>query len=210
MLNTLDSYYSGKTELFRGLAFENSMLNPNFTTHPVIKLDMSSAAEARRIDIFEESITSFLRIIAKIYDVSLKSNEPANALFSLISDIHETTDKKVVLLIAEYDAPLIRLVYNDNLSYDDNLFSDINYSIVHLLSQIKPSENFLEFVFITGITKFSGQGLFSSIINLTDISVMTKFSTIMGFTQEEFEINYIYFLNKSAENYKYRKTFFWI
>jgi hypothetical protein len=207
MLNTLASYYSGNDKLFQGLAIENSMQNPDFTTHPVIKLDMSSAAGRRKIEFFEENITSYLRRIAKRYDISSISHDPANALFSLISDIHDTTGKKVVLLIDEYDAPLIRLVHDNNSSYNDDLFSDTHNSIEGLYSQIKPSEEHLEFVFITGITKFSGLGLFSTITNLTDISLMTKFSTIMGFTQEEFESNYIYFLNKSAEELQISKKF---
>jgi hypothetical protein len=198
MLNTLDSYYTG-VELFQDLSIEKSMHNPGFTTHPVIKLDMSSPAGSRNIEIFEENITSHLRRIAKIYDISSVSNDPANALFSLISDIHDATGKTVVLLIDEYDAPIIRLVYDDNFLSNSELFSDTHKTIERMYSQIKPSEKHLEFVFITGITKFSGLGLFSTITNLTDISLMTKFSTIMGFTQEELENNFIYFLNKSAE-----------
>ncbi|MDR1082026.1 MAG: ATP-binding protein [Deltaproteobacteria bacterium] len=204
-VHTLDSYFSGKKELFQGLAVENLMSSPEFITHPVVRLDMSSAADSSSIQIFGNSLMGCLESNAKRNNVSLRDSDPVNAFKLLLEDIHNATGEKVVLLIDEYDAPMIKLVQRDKLSYDDVLLSQTRIVMERFYSQIKSSDENLEFVFITGVTKFAKMGVFSQLNTLIDISLMPEFADFIGYTQKELETNFSFFLNKTARKLKIRK-----
>jgi hypothetical protein len=172
---------------------------------------MTSAGGSDSIELLKRTLYETVSLATKNNNISLRDDDPAASLFCLISDIYNATGKTVVLLIDEYDAPLISLLRTDNFSdpkhfsVDDELFSKTHRVVERFYSQIKPSENRLELVFITGVTKFPGLGIFSKITNLFDISIMTKFSTLMGFTQKELESNYIYFIDSIVKESKMQK-----
>jgi hypothetical protein len=109
-LTALDAYYSGKASLFKGLAVEESVSSNDFARHPVINLDMSSAAGSSTCQIFKDILMDCLKDNAERHNLSLGSNDPANAFSFLIDNLYNATGKKVVLLIDEYDSPVIKII----------------------------------------------------------------------------------------------------
>jgi hypothetical protein len=206
MVNTLDAFYSGEANLFQGLAVEATMCSPDFIPYPVITLDMSSPAGSDNMQIFNDLLIECLRLNAERYNLSLRYSDSTGALAFLINDIWKLTGKKVVLLIDEYDAPVISLVQRDRLTYDDHLIAQTRDMMSRFYTQIKYSHKKLEFVFITGVTKFSSMGLFSQLNTLRDISLMPQYAAFMGYTQDELTDNFGYFITKEAEKFKISET----
>ncbi|MDR1040133.1 MAG: AAA family ATPase [Deltaproteobacteria bacterium] len=186
-VHALDAYHSGRTELFRGLAAERHMSSPDFTARPVIRLDMNRVAGSDSLEILEMKIKDVLGDNAKRHKVSLNWTDSAGALFSILRDVHEVKGKKVVLLIDEYDAPIIKLIERERIVFNELLLAKTRLVIREFYSQIKSAEEHIEFVFITGVTKLSRMGMFSLLNNLIDISLRPEFASFMGYTQKELE-----------------------
>ncbi|MDR1041870.1 MAG: AAA family ATPase [Deltaproteobacteria bacterium] len=197
-VHTLDAFYSGKAELFRGLAAEEHIGSPAFVPRPVIRLDMSGPADSDSKAILEERLTDQLKDNAERHGVSLRGSDSVGAFFFLIKDVHKTSGQTVVILIDEYDAPIIKLIERDPLVYDELLLAETRKVIRDFYSKIKFSEEHIEFAFITGVTKFSGMGLFSLLNNLLDISINPDFGAFMGYTQEEVACNFAPFIRSIA------------
>jgi hypothetical protein len=161
-LNTLDAYFSGEKALFQGLAAEKYISAPDYVPYPVINLDMGRGAGTYDLGDLERGIIRSLDFNAKRYDLSLKSSYPVDAFDYLIYDIYVASGKtKVVLLIDEYDAPIIRLLQRTGLQFKDDLFNQTRTLMESFYTQIKISDKYLQFVYITGVTKFSKMGVFS-------------------------------------------------
>ncbi|MDR1040451.1 MAG: AAA family ATPase, partial [Deltaproteobacteria bacterium] len=197
-VHALDAYHSGRRELFRGLAAEEHMSSNVFTSRPVIRLDMNRVAGSRNLDILEGKINDVLGDNAKRHSVALNGADSAGLFFSILRDVHEANGKKVVLLIDEYDAPIIKLIERERIVYDERLLADTRLVIREFYSQIKSAEEHIEFAFITGVTKFSRMGMFSLINNLVDISIRPEFASFMGYTQEELEDVFAPFIRSIA------------
>ncbi|MDR1036998.1 MAG: ATP-binding protein [Deltaproteobacteria bacterium] len=197
-VTTLDAYYSGNASLFKGLAVEESISSPDFIKYPVMRLDMSLAGGSPTRQILEESLRVCLNFSAKRHNLSLSSSDSAIAFTLLINDIYEATGKKVVLLIDEYDSPIIKILLRQRVSDEDPLLLETREVMERFYSQIKFMFNQLQFVFITGVTKFSKMGLFSQLNNLVDISLMQNFDAFMGYTEEELTDNFAYFFNNAT------------
>ncbi|MDR1041626.1 MAG: ATP-binding protein [Deltaproteobacteria bacterium] len=200
-VSALDAFYSGRTELFRGLAVEKDMDSPGFVTRPVIRLDMKCVAGSRSIEILEKNFFECLGNIAKRHKVSLRGADSARAFLYLMKDVHETTGKTVVVLIDEYDAPVISIIQKEESAIRD-LLGVTRDVMSEFYSQIKSADEDIESVFITGVTKFSRMGVFSSLNNLIDVSIEPEFGTFMGYTQEELETNFMPFIAEGAHKLK--------
>ncbi|MDR1312832.1 MAG: AAA family ATPase [Deltaproteobacteria bacterium] len=186
-VSSLDAFYSGRVDLFQGLAVEERMSSPAFVPRPVIRLDMSDVAESDSKKILKRNIIDILDHNAERHHVSLRGADYANALKYLLIDVRKASGKKVALLVDEYDAPVIRLAEKDKLIYNAKLLADTRSVIQNFYSIIKTAEENIEFAFITGCTKFSGMGVFSMLNNLVDISLEEDFAAFMGYTHEELE-----------------------
>jgi hypothetical protein len=197
-VRTLDAFYSGKIELFRGLAAEELMDSPAFVPKPVIRLDMSEPADSDSKAILEEKLAEQLKDNAERHGVSLRGSDSSGTFSFLLRDVHKATGQTAVLLIDEYDAPIIKLIEREPRVYDEQLLAETRKVIRDFYSKIKSADDFIEFAFITGVTKFSGMGLFSLLNNLSDISLRPEFGAFMGYTQEEVESYFRPFLTKIA------------
>jgi hypothetical protein len=196
-VTALDAFWSGRIDLFRGLAAEKAMGSPEFLARPVIRLDMSAVEGAGSKRILEKKITGHLAESAKRHGVQLRGADSADAFLLLITDVHKSTAKKVVVLIDEYDSPVISVIQGNKPAYPDQL-DDTRKVMRSFYSRIKTADEHIESVFITGVTKFSRMGLFSTLNNLADISLDPEFGAFMGYTQEELENNFKDFIAKTA------------
>ncbi len=178
LLDTLQAYYEGKKELFQGLSIEK--LENEWKKYPVLRFDMSTAKHTSKEQL-ERELFAKLEKYEKIYgknDIELYTNQK---LQGLVERAYEQTGEKVVILIDEYDAPLLDVVHEE-----ENL-PILRKVMRNFYSPLKALAPYLEFVFLTGITKFSQLSIFSELNNIVNISMDKKYATICGITEQEME-----------------------
>jgi hypothetical protein len=201
-LLTFDYFCSGRDDLFRGLAVERHMSSPDFIARPVIHLDMSIMESGSSSDVLLDNIMYILEINATRHNVTLHGKNFNIPFHSLLRDVHKSYGKKVILLIDEYDTPIVDITGQTNELFDSKLISDRRNKMQSFYSIIESAEKEIEFAFITGITKFSKTGVFSRLNNLIDISLSPKYSAFMGYTQEELEKYFSPFIADTADKLK--------
>ncbi|MGN0236824.1 MAG: AAA family ATPase [Lepagella sp.] len=176
LLSTIQAYFEGKRELFRGLAMER--LESDWVEYPVLRFSMASA---KHVD--KEQLERYIGMQLAEYEEQYGITKPAvdcnNRLTMLIKSAYRQSVKKVVVLIDEYDAPLLDVIH------DDEALAILRDVIRNFYSPLKDCDPYLKFVFITGITKISQLSIFSELNNLTNISLDPKFGGICGITKEE-------------------------
>ena len=177
LISTLQCYFEGRRELFRGMAVDS--LETEWTQYPVLRLDLSLG---KYYD--EKSVDSIcggiLRRLEKDYGLTAKDGENlSDRLSNLISAAYEQTGQKVVVLIDEYDAPML-----DSMN-DPELQDYIRNRVRNLFSPLKAQERYLRFVFLTGISKFSQLSVFSELNNLQQLTFDPNYEGICGITEEE-------------------------
>ncbi len=176
LVSTLKSYFEGRRDLFKGLAIEK--LETEWTQYPVIRLDMSGGKHLEE-DELKRYLLKILNENAKRLDVKLDAIDANIGLMDLIESAHDKYGKKVVLLIDEYDAPLLDVVH------EDEHLKNLRLIMRNLYSPIKKSDDYLRFVFLTGITKFSQLSIFSELNSLRNISMTKEYAAICGITEQE-------------------------
>ncbi|MDR1314662.1 MAG: ATP-binding protein [Deltaproteobacteria bacterium] len=197
-VHMLDAFYSGRKDLFQGLVAGKYTCSPNFVVCPVIRLDMSAVAGSDSKENLQDEIMGLLEIVAKRHQVSVRSSNYAKAFSSIIQDVHEESGQKTVLLLDEYDAPVIDIIGRDKFTSDQKLLSDTRNVMQEFYTRIKVEEEHIKFAFITGVTKFSRIGVFSKLNNLLDISLFPDFSAFMGYTHEELKTYFAPFITRTA------------
>jgi hypothetical protein len=163
-VSTLDAFFSGKTDLFRRLAAEELMESPAFVPRPVIRLDMSEPADSDTKEILEEKLAEQLKDNAERHGVSLRGSDSSGAFSSLLRDVNKSTGQTVVLLIDEYDAPIIKLIEREPLVYDEQLLAETRKIIRDFYSKIKSAENRIDFLSSPVSPNFQGWAYFPSSI----------------------------------------------
>ena len=181
-VSTLQCLFEGRRDLFRGLAIE-----PDWDwskTWPVLKLDMSGC-QAMTVDMLWQKIRVQLLRNAERLGVPLREGLPVSGQFEmLISDLAERSpDGKVVLLVDEYDKPLL-----GHLGKPD--VNDIRDELKAFYSVIKTCEGLQRFAFMTGVSKFSKVSIFSDLNNLNEFSMDARVATLFGYTHEEVKANF--------------------
>lgn len=176
LVSTFQSYFEGKKELFKGLAIEQ--LEHEWNEYPVLHFDMSGGKHMNK-----EQLNRYLLYILKSneerFGVNTDSTDPNIRLSNLINSIYQQTGKQVVVLIDEYDAPLLDVVHQE----ED--LGALRQIMRNFFSPLKLSEPYLRFVFITGITKFSQLSIFSELNNIKNISMDEPYAGICGITKDE-------------------------
>lgn len=176
-LSTLECFFRGKRELFKGLAIES--FDWNWECHPVIRIDFTGE-NYNSPQGLKARIVYILNSVARNYGVTLPSYSTiAECLRHLISALHEKSGKRVVVLIDEYEKALL-----DVIDYPDQLDKN-KEELSAFYSVFKSESEHIRFLFITGITRFGHLNIFSGLNNLKDISLSEKFSAICGITEEE-------------------------
>lgn len=176
LTSTLHSYFEGRKELFEGLAIER--LEKDWTVHPVLHFDMSTAKHMDKEQL-EEELSLQLERHEKIYGRGENERRPNQRLQGLIERAWRQTGQRVVVLIDEYDAPLLDVVH------EEKSLPILRNVMRNFYSPLKACDPYLRFVFLTGITKFSQLSIFSELNNLTNISMRSDYAGICGITEEE-------------------------
>ncbi|MDR3292366.1 MAG: ATP-binding protein [Methanobrevibacter sp.] len=189
LLSTLESLFKGEKELFNDLYicdrwdWEQS--------YSVIHLDMTEV-NSETVEKLKTTLKELINSIAIKNNIILKNTEYNTVFYELIEKIHANTNKNVVILVDEYDAPLI-----DNLT-DESLLDDVKDVMNSFYRILKSRNEILKFVFLTGVSKFSNVSVFSGINSPDDISLNKDFATICGYTQEELEDYFKEYINNLA------------
>ena len=176
LVTTMQSYFEGKKEFFKGLAIEK--LEKEWTEYPVLHFDMSGGKHMDKEQL-EEYLDYRLQEEEKKWGVTKPVKGANNRLIALINTAYEKSGKQVVVLIDEYDAPMLDVVHEkEQLDMLRNMMRNF-------YSPLKYSEAKLRFVFLTGITKFSQVSIFSELNNIINISMSDEYAGICGITKEE-------------------------
>ena len=174
--STLQAYFDGRKELFTGLAIAD--YEKEWVKHPVLHFDMSGA---KHFD--AESLKEYLDFILlpyeEIYGKGESEDTPNKRLEGVVKRAYKQTGKKAVVIIDEYDAPLLDVVHEK-----ENL-NDLRLIMQNFYSPLKKLDPYLEFCFLTGITKFPQLSIFSELNNLDNISMYDQYSAICGISQTE-------------------------
>ena len=176
LVSTFQSYFEGKKELFEGLAIEK--LEKEWNEYPVLHFDLSKGKHMEKaqlnrylLDIIEKQEARFDCKSNKI-DVNIRLDD-------LINAVYHKTGKQVVVLIDEYDAPLL------DVAHEKEKLDELRNSMRNFYSPLKGNESMLRFVFMTGITKFSQLSIFSELNNIKNVSMDEPYAGICGITKEE-------------------------
>ena len=176
LVSTMQSYFEGKKELFKGLAVEK--LEKEWTEYSVLHFDMSGGKHME-----PEQLELYLGYILEDQEKKWGINEPRiganNRLIDLINTAYEKSGKQVVVLIDEYDAPML------DVAHEKEQLDVLRNIMRNFFSPLKYSEAKMRFVFLTGITKFSQVSIFSELNNITNVSMDDEYAGICGITKEE-------------------------
>lgn len=176
LTSTLESYFNGEEELFKGLKMEN--FEKEWKKYPVFHLDLSIVKGKANASELCRSLNLMLSRL-DCYEDNPKEVTPGEKLEGMIKRLYKRTESQVVILIDEYDSPLLDVLH------DKTTLEGMRNVMQEFYQPLKANEAIIKFCFITGITKFSQLSIFSTINNIKNVSLLSRFSTICGFTEEE-------------------------
>ncbi len=181
-LSTLEAYFEGQKELFEGLAV--SQLEKEWVKHPILHLDLNTEKYDTK-EALENKLRSFLALWEGKYQVLNDKQQSLGIRFEdLIRNIFEKTGLRVVILIDEYDKPMLQAIGNDALQ------TEYRNTLKAFYGALKSCDRYIRFAFLTGVTKFGKVSVFSDLNNLIDISLDQRYATICGMTEEEIHANF--------------------
>ena len=190
LVSTLQSYFEGKKELFKGLAIEQ--LEKEWAQHPVLRFSLASGKHMEKEQL-ERYLLDILSDNEERFGLHSDKVDTNIRLKDLIKNVYDKTGKQVVVLIDEYDAPLLDVVHeNEQLPI-------LRQVMRNFYSPLKDCDPYLRFVFLTGITKFSQLSIFSELNNLKNISMLPEFAAICGITVEEMQTQMADYIDVFAE-----------
>ena len=177
LCSTLKYYFQGRKDLFEGLAMAE--LEQDWKQHPVLHFDMSQCKNQPNMKEIEVAIEMQLKRFEALYGRDESESTPGKRFAGLIQRAHKQTGQKAVVILDEYDAPLL-----DYLHKPDEL-QQVRRIMQEFYQMVKVCDADEQFVFITGITKFSQLSIFSTLNNLTNISMDPAYTAICGITKDE-------------------------
>lgn len=176
LTSTIESYFRGEKELFEGLSI--MQLEKDWKCYPVMRFDLSGAKHMAAQGVREE-LERLLSEFEKQYGHDEKETTPGMRFAGLIQRAYEQTERQVIVIIDEYDAPLLDVLH------EGEGLKQIREVMQEFYQRLKMMESKIKFCFITGITKFSQLSIFSTINNLKNVSMNPRFSAICGITETE-------------------------
>lgn len=196
LISTLKAIFSGQKELFKNCQIYSS--SRKWKKHPIIHLDFTQI-RTKNSKVLEKDLKKELTCIGKSYGKKIEETDSIQeALRELIKKLAE--DEKVVILVDEYDKPII-----DTLAHVETL-EDNRSLLKDLFGTLKGLDDHLRFVFVTGVGKFSQVSLFSGFNNLKDITISPEYATLLGYTEEEIALSFKERLEKILKERKKHAT----
>ena len=181
LCSTLQAYFEGRKDLFEGLAIER--LETEWQAYPVLYFDFNGEKYGS-IDNLELMLSRHLMQWEEVYGCKYPDETVSGRFYNLIIRIHEQTGKRVVVIVDEYDKPLLESLDNSEAQEQSRaLFKGF-------FGNLKKLDEHLKFVFFTGVTKFSKVSIFSDLNQLHDISLEPAYETICGISAEELTANF--------------------
>jgi hypothetical protein len=190
VISTLQAYFEGRKELFEGLAMER--LETEWTQHPVLRFDFGGLKEVDAAGL-KERLNEMLEPYEDIYVGEKRGSTLGGRFARLIRRAYEQTGQKVALLIDEYDVPMLHVLQKPDL------IEQVRNVMREFYSQIKPCNDYLCFVFLTGISTFSQLGMFSELNNLKIITERDDYAALCGITLQELKDNFQYGIHEMAQ-----------
>ncbi len=179
-LDTLKEMFEGNAALFKGLAAETRW--DWSKKHPVIRISFGSGVHKAKVNLMQrmkEILRTNRERLGIVRPAELPASDVAGNLSALIAQAHLLTGQRVVVLIDEYDKPIL-----DNIT-DSAIALEMRETLKDLYSVLKDMDEHLRLVFITGVSKFSKVSLFSGLNNLEDITLSARYSALCGYTDED-------------------------
>ena len=203
LISTLESYFLGKKDLFKGLKIE--ALETEWKVYPVLHVDFG-AGKFTDINALKEALDGQLAEWEEAYHVANKYTDFGLRMKYLVQEIHKHTGMRVVVLVDEYDKPLLDVMgtpYKVNYQGEEISLEEYSRNILKsFYSSFKAADADLQFVFLTGVTKFSQVSVFSGFNQPDDISLSPKYETLCGITEEEMLTTFAEPINEMAKFYR--------
>ena len=190
LVSTLQAYFEGKKHLFKGLYIDT--VEKDWTEYPVLKFSMASAKHVDT-DRLNRYLSSMLEREEEKWNITSPKQDANDRLLDLILTAYEQTGKRVVVLIDEYDAPLL------DVAHETVKLDELRQIMRNFYSPLKDCDPYLKFVFLTGITKFSQLSIFSELNNLKNISMDPAFAAVCGISEDEIETQMADYLDDFAD-----------
>ncbi len=181
LLSTIQAYFEGRRELFRGLAMEG--LENEWGAYPVLRFDLSGESYEHPSKL-EGKLNYLLSEYENIYGKNEAAESIGSRFSSLIRRAVEKTGRNAVILIDEYDKPLLETMH------DDGLHESMRLQLRGFYGVLKESDEFIRYAMLTGVTKFGQVTIFSGLNNLNDISMLRPYNSICGISESEFRENF--------------------
>ncbi|MDR2542786.1 MAG: AAA family ATPase, partial [Treponema sp.] len=188
LCSTLGAIFEGQRELFGEIAGRQALvidsLNWEWKKHPVIKLDLNPGNYSNGVKELYITLNRDLELCAKKYGVPFSGETASDRFARLIFTLKEHFKERVVVIIDEYDKPLLNTIDNPELHVE------MRSELKNFYGVLKSSDSHLKFVFLTGVSKFSHVSIFSDLNHLADLTLDPRYADICGMTQEEVEKNF--------------------
>ena len=197
LVTTLEAYFQGRKELFDGLAI--SKLETEWKQYPVLHIDLN-AAKYTEPEALISIINRHIRQFESIYGGSDEDMALSDRFVGVIQRAYELTGQQVVILVDEYDKPLLEAIGNDELQ------NDYRRTLKSFYGVAKTMDSYIRFALFTGVTKFSKVSVFSDLNNLEDITMDEQFAEICGITEQEIRDNLDNEVEAMAEKLKVSKS----
>ena len=195
LTSTLESYFQGERELFEGLKIME--LEQEWTQYPVLHIDLSIIKGQQDAKELRSRLMLLLERFSDRYGSDSAEFSPGSKLDGLIRRAYQQTGKQVAVIIDEYDGPLLDVIHNAAL------LDDVRNVMQEFYQPLKANERFIKFCFLTGITRLSQLNIFSTLNNLTNVTLQPEFAAICGITQEEFHVQMAEDISLLADSYGY-------
>ena len=194
LTSTLESYFKGEKQLFDGLKI--MQLEKEWKSYPVIRLDLSIAKGQESAADLRQRLLNILDYYVGKYGKKESELSPGALLEGLIIRASEQTGKQVVVIVDEYDAPLLEVLH------EEETLAAKRKVMQEFYQPLKAYERLIKFCFLTGITKFSQLSIFSTINNIKNVTMLPQFSAICGFTEQEVKTQLTEGIARMAVRYK--------
>ena len=192
LISTLEAYFNGQQELFKGLEMEQ--LEKEWTKYPVLHLDLNTSKYDEKnslINVLNDTLCQW----ESIYGTVPSEVNPELRFKGIIRRAYEQTGQRVVILVDEYDKPMLQSIGNEELQ------NEYRNTLKAFYSVMKTQDRYIRFGFLTGVTKFGKVSVFSDLNNLIDLSMDRQFQTLCGMTDKEIHTYFEEPLHQIAENY---------